>query len=505
MKLEYLIVQCGGLGSRMQHLTVNKPKCLIPIFGKPLILHLAEAFKANIIIIGCYKYNVLKYYLSLFETSKKRFNFVYSRGKGSCGGIKNAIKYIPYGKPFGIIWSDIFFRYKIKVPAKLDSYVGLTNENHCRWTFKHGKPVEEGGDDNGIFGFFIFKSKKEIKNVPSSGEFVKFLRDSNVKLRPYYLNGVYEVGTIDKYNKLAEENRFNTRFFNNIKIRGNIVTKIARYNEFENLIEKEVNWYKFVIGKKYTSIPKIISFKPLKMQFIDGKHPFNIQTTFQEKKMILNNIIDALFKLHAIESTDYDLQEDREVLINKTFSRLDNVKAVLPKQKLQINNQFVNISYKDLKGLIEKSFNKIAKPKDFRVIHGDPTFSNILMDTQKNVKFIDPRGYYGNKMIYGNALYDFAKLYYSCIGNYDQFNLKNFSLTLDLVQDKASLNISSNNYEEVGLDTFDERFSRSEIKSIKIMYALIWLALTGYVVEDYDSIVGAYLKGLLELKKAIKA
>lgn len=484
----------------MQNLTLNKPKCLIPIFGKPLTLHLAEVLKANITVIGCYKYNILKSYLSLFETSKKKFNFVYSRGKGSGGGIKNALKYIPSDKPFGIIWSDIFFRYKIKFPAKLDNYIGLTNENHCRWTFKRGKPVEEGGDNNGIFGFFIFKNKEEIKNVPSSGEFVKFLRESNVKLRPYYLNGVYEVGTIDKYNKLAEENRFNTRFFNDIKIRGSIVTKTARYNEFENLIEKEVNWYKFIIGKKYTSIPKIISFKPLKMQFINGKHPFNIQTTFQEKKMILNNIIDALFKLHAIESTDYNLQEDREVLMNKTLSRLDNVKAVLPKQKLQINNKFVNISYKDLKGLIEKSFNKIAKPEDFRVIHGDPTFSNILIDTQKNVKFIDPRGYYGNKMIYGNALYDFAKLYYSCVGNYDQFNLKNFKMVLDLDQNNAELDIASNNYEEAGLEVFNDRFSKSEITEIRIIHALIWLALTGYVLDDYDSIVGAYLKGLFEIK-----
>ena len=75
-------------------------------------------------------------------------------------------------------------------------------------------------------------------------------------------------------------------------------------------------------------------------------------------------------------------------------------------------------------------------------------------------------------------------------------------MVLDLNQNNAKLDIESNNYEDVGEEVFKERFSKSEITNIRIMHALIWLALTGYVLDDYDSIIGAYLKGLLEIKIA---
>ena len=31
MNTDYIIVQAGGKGTRMEHLTVNKPKALVPI------------------------------------------------------------------------------------------------------------------------------------------------------------------------------------------------------------------------------------------------------------------------------------------------------------------------------------------------------------------------------------------------------------------------------------------------------------------------------------------
>ena len=40
MNLEYIIVQAGGKGTRLEHLTLNKPKCLVPIQNKPMIFHL---------------------------------------------------------------------------------------------------------------------------------------------------------------------------------------------------------------------------------------------------------------------------------------------------------------------------------------------------------------------------------------------------------------------------------------------------------------------------------
>ena len=42
--MEYIIVQAGGKGTRLQHLTSNKPKALVPIENLPMIFHLFQKY-----------------------------------------------------------------------------------------------------------------------------------------------------------------------------------------------------------------------------------------------------------------------------------------------------------------------------------------------------------------------------------------------------------------------------------------------------------------------------
>ncbi len=69
MNLNYVIVQAGGKGSRMERLTRNKPKALVPVNNLPMIFHLFKKFPdKKFIIIGDYKFDVLKRYLHTFIT-----------------------------------------------------------------------------------------------------------------------------------------------------------------------------------------------------------------------------------------------------------------------------------------------------------------------------------------------------------------------------------------------------------------------------------------------------
>jgi thiamine kinase-like enzyme len=58
----------------------------------------------------------------------------------------------------------------------------------------------------------------------------------------------------------------------------------------------------------------------------------------------------------------------------------------------------------------------------YRIIHGDPVFTNIIINRYGKIKMIDMRGKLGNNnnTIYGDVLYDWAKIYQSLIG-YDEF------------------------------------------------------------------------------------
>lgn len=41
---EYIIVQAGGKGTRMEHLTANKPKALVPVNNLPMLFHLFRKY-----------------------------------------------------------------------------------------------------------------------------------------------------------------------------------------------------------------------------------------------------------------------------------------------------------------------------------------------------------------------------------------------------------------------------------------------------------------------------
>ena len=60
MNVDYIIVQAGGKGTRMEKLTANKPKALVPINNLPMLFHLFQKYpEKKYIIIGDYKYDVL--------------------------------------------------------------------------------------------------------------------------------------------------------------------------------------------------------------------------------------------------------------------------------------------------------------------------------------------------------------------------------------------------------------------------------------------------------------
>lgn len=66
--MEYIIVQAGGKGTRMQQLTANKPKALVPVDNLPIIFHLFKKYPdKKFIVIGDYKYDVLRKYLEAFR------------------------------------------------------------------------------------------------------------------------------------------------------------------------------------------------------------------------------------------------------------------------------------------------------------------------------------------------------------------------------------------------------------------------------------------------------
>ena len=504
--MKNIIVQAGGRGSRLESLTINKPKCLVSIENLPIIFHLFKKYEnAKFQIIADYKSDVLEKFLKAFS-SNIDYEIIVPLNKGTCSGIKDALRSIPENEPFMIIWCDLIISESLQLPENIadENYIGISRDFECRWSFLNGKCVKKPSKKDGIAGLFLFKNKDVLFDIiPEENAFVGWLSTTGIELTPFSLEGTKEIGTMLCYNQNVDTN-FKCRPFNKIIFEDEIVKKWPVTDQGRLIAKHEVQWYKFITEKKYKYIPKIRRFEPLEMDRINGKNIFEFQNfTKEQKSAILKQIVKRLQNLHECSDKKESNKDDCiKNYFEKTFDRLEKVKGLVPfasEDIIKINGREYKNVFK-FKSLILEKLNRHI-PDEFCVIHGDPTFSNLILNPETiEIFLIDPRGYFGDSSIFGDKDYDFAKLYYSLIGNYDQFNNKNFNL--EILKDDVLLNIKSNGWEALE-EQFFEITSASKEK-IKLLHALIWLSLTTYAWDDYDSICGAFYNGIIHLNEAIQ-
>ena len=109
MTIPQVIIQAGGRGTRLETLTRNRPKCLVPVDGKPLLYHTFDAFPgASFTIIVDYRGEVVRRYLDAFPPGVP-VRIVEADGDGTCGGIAKAAAGLEQDEPVAVIWCDLLF------------------------------------------------------------------------------------------------------------------------------------------------------------------------------------------------------------------------------------------------------------------------------------------------------------------------------------------------------------------------------------------------------------
>ena len=114
--MENIVILCGGLGTRVQHITLNKPKLLIDINGKPFFYHTLKILKKNKIkniflltqhkdkYIKNYIKNINQFSIKVLRDGKKRL--------GTGGSLKKNLKYV--GENFAFEARSIHYNSKNK-------------------------------------------------------------------------------------------------------------------------------------------------------------------------------------------------------------------------------------------------------------------------------------------------------------------------------------------------------------------------------------------------------
>ncbi|MBE7702426.1 MAG: NDP-sugar synthase [Cyanobacteria bacterium SIG28] len=498
-----IIIQAGGKGSRLEWLTHNKPKCLVPVNNLPIIFYILKKFpEAEFKIIADYKSSVLEKYLKAFG---KDYNYeiIKAEKSGTISGIKTALKDYDENEKFMIVWCDLILPNEFHIPDTDDNYIGISKDFECRWAFIDNEFIKQPSKENGVAGLFVFKNKSYFDNIPEEGAFVPWLQEQKIDFKTLDLYGTKEIGTLLSYSDNNHTER-KCRPFNSIEFNGDKVIKKGITEQGRKIAIDEIAWYRHIKNFDFENIPEIYEFEPLIMKLIQGKNIYEYDClTKSQKKEILEHIVNALNKLHELEPPIPANNDDVENnYITKTFDRLEQVRDLIPfanDEFLKINGQYYKNIFYNKNEFIECV--KKYYPTEFRLIHGDCTFSNMLFDTfNMKVILIDPRGYFGNTKLYGDVDYDWAKIYYSLKGEYDQFNLKKF--TLDIREKDVEFAIKPNNWSDMEEYFFDLLPQVNKTK-IKILHTLIWLSLTTYAWEDYDSICGAFYNGIVKLNEVL--
>ena len=180
--------------------------------------------------------------------------------------------------------------------------------------------------------------------------------------------------------------------------------------------------------------------------------------------------------------------------------------SIFDADKLIINGTEYN-NFKPLwLDIVNKFIEEHLLNYDNSMIHGDLCFSNILYSPKSNIfKFIDPRGSFGDKGIYGDSRYDIAKLYHSANSGYEFIINDKFQLYQDGKEFELTFINDSEKYK--ALIAFENEFFKDTLpeykKSIKIIEGCIFIGMVARHFDDKRRQLAMYLLGVKLLNEAM--
>ena len=490
-----IIIQAGGLGTRMKNLAQSKPKSLIPAMYLPIIFHLFKKYGSDeFIVIGDYRFDVFDRYLNTFANDVN-YMLLKSTTKGNAAGIKEAVSYIPADEPFMIIWSDIILSEQFAVrEIRKGCQVGVV-DFPCSWSLVDGKLRNESHPGRGVAGLYLFDNKSWFDDFPAQGSFTNWLADKGMPLTAISLMGSIDVGTLDAYNQISSPaNR--CRPYNKIEFIDGHVVKTGLTRDAEKLIDREVAWYKRMRNYGFNNIPQVYSGAPLTMELISGSNIFAAELDEDEKKQVVDRVVEALSAMHSYESGPSSPWDIYGEYFTKTLRRLQSIATALPfafDPTIKINGVDCLNVIRSPHRLREAVQNHLMSTS-YAPIHGDCTLTNTMLSERGKIYFIDPRGYFGTSNVLGDVRYDWTKVYYSIKGNFDQFNIKNYELTIS--DDGVNYSIGTGGWEQLTsffLSKIPER--EANLKEIKLIHSIVWLSMASHAWEDFDSMCIAFYNG----------
>ena len=219
------------------------------------------------------------------------------------------------------------------------------------------------------------------------------------------------------YDNLEKElgyytDKIEPREFNKLEI-----NNIETYKKLSNDLSGEIYYYKNIPFEIKDLFPLFIDYDINNKWYIVEKikgitlNSLYINELLNEEMLI--HVMNSIKRLQNVNINDKSIFNDINIYANYASKLKDRYESY-DYSKFKNHKEIFDYLFNELKNY---EINKDGNPV---VIHGDTVMTNILVNNFGKIKFIDMRGKLGNNLtIYGDYLYDWAKLYQSLIG-YDK-------------------------------------------------------------------------------------
>ncbi len=517
-----LIIPAAGNGNRTSEFYF--PKCLLAVNQRPIIFQIIESWSKYVdevvIVINEKTGLIIKEYMEKYYKNNN-MKIVYCLQKkisGTYFAIKEAML-ASKNKKYILNWSDVCLEKNIKddILMGIDekNIIFTTEKKSCRWQFKENRFINRGPyiiGRGGIWGVFILNSISEeffsLKSEKDEETEILEKLDPKSFVEIQYEDFV-DVGDDGKYTLDVKKADNKTRAFgssNNMSIYDNVIIKNT---SDKKLKDSEENWYK---NSNFDFSPKVISYSPLVLEKIDSM-TLSERIVLEGKgfeSFALKRLFEILKKIHLSKKpVNANFESSYDQYIGKTIKRLEKTNFLFSgfnKKKIEINGKLYENPLVLLKKY-EKEFLEIFADS-FLFVHGDLQTSNALITKDNKIYVIDPRGYFGDTPLYGDPMYDFAKLYYGFCGMWDKFRAGESKVLFNgdsfSIEPLLSREILDRRRDLFFEETKKVNYVEITEKKIDILHAIIWLSVTDYIANDVLSSLWGYLNGTILINEVCK-
>jgi thiamine kinase-like enzyme len=278
--------------------------------------------------------------------------------------------------------------------------------------------------------------------------------------------------------------------FNDIHIEGDVFIKKSKNAEGAKKIQNEILFYKQIIKEQIDfNTPNLIDYADdvIKLEYIPHSNTLTNIVNSYNVDIYIDKILKQLSKLHCHTmdvsantiNADTIMELNTKIINRYQQTNWDNIPAfntikLVNGLKIKNMREYVTQLNSEALLLIQNFYSD-----KYSLIHGDPHAGNILIDKSDKLYFIDPRGFYGNTLLYGLAHYDYAKLLFGLSG-YSAFD------TLHINE----LSIQDNNLNIDFITQHENIFVNNRFDRLTVIIALgIWLGNNSTFIDNNKKII----------------